>query len=55
MQSLTQASILSTSLTFAKIIGTAIAAWTIVKFGIRNAFTVASALIVLKHRHPLCP
>lgn len=55
MQSLTQASILSTSLTFAKIIGTAIAAWTIVKFGIRNAFTVASALMCLSIVTPYAP
>lgn len=47
MNSLTQASFLSTSLTFAKIIGTFIAAWTIVKFGIRNAFTIASVLMCL--------
>lgn len=45
MQTLTQASILSTSLTVAKIFGTAIAAWTITKFGIRNAFTLSSFLI----------
>lgn len=47
MNSLTEASFLSTALTFAKIIGTFIAAWTIVKFGIRNAFTVASILMCL--------
>lgn len=47
MASLTEASFLSTALTFAKIIGTFIAAWTIVKFGIRNAFTVASILMCL--------
>ncbi len=47
MQSLTQASFLSTALTFAKIIGTFIAAWTIIKFGIRNAFTLASVLMCL--------
>lgn len=47
MQSLTEASFLSTALTFAKIIGTFIAAWTIVKFGIRNAFTVSSVLICI--------
>lgn len=47
MQSLTEASFLSTALTFAKIIGTFIAAWTIVKFGIRNAFTISSVLICL--------
>lgn len=47
MQSLTEASFLSTALTFAKIIGTFIAAWTIVKFGIRNAFTVSSILICI--------
>lgn len=55
MQSLTQASVLSTSLTFAKIIGTAIAAWTIVKFGIRNAFTVASILMCLSIVTPYAP
>lgn len=47
MHSLTQASFLSTALTFAKIIGTFIAAWTIVKFGIRKAFTVAMILMCL--------
>lgn len=47
MHSLTQASFLSTALTFAKIIGTFIAAWTISKFGIRNAFTIASILMCL--------
>lgn len=47
MNTLAEASILSTALTFAKIIGTFIAAWTIVKFGIRNAFTVASILMCL--------
>lgn len=47
MHSLTQASFLSTALTFAKIIGTFIAAWTIVKFGIRKAFIVASILMCL--------
>ena len=47
MHSLTQASLLSTALTFAKIIGTFIAAWTIVKFGIRKAFIVASILMCL--------
>lgn len=45
MQTLTQASTLSTSLTVAKIFGTAIAAWTIIRFGIRNAFTLSSLLI----------
>ncbi len=53
MTSLTQASFLSTALTFAKIIGTFIAAWTIVKFGIRNAFTVAAALMCLSIVTPL--
>lgn len=47
MNTLAEASILSTALTFAKIIGTFIAAWTIVKFGIRNAFTIASILMCL--------
>lgn len=47
MNTLAEASILSTALTFAKIIGTFVAAWTIVKFGIRNAFTVASILMCL--------
>ena len=47
MHSLTQASLLSTALTFAKIIGTFIAAWTIVRLGIRKAFMVASLLVCL--------
>ena len=47
MHSLTQASFLSSALTFAKIIGTFIAAWTIVKFGIRRAFTVAMILMCM--------
>jgi MFS family permease len=47
MQKLTEASFLSTALTFAKIIGTFIAAWTIVKFGIRKAFTLSATLICL--------
>lgn len=55
MNSLTQASFLSTALTFAKIIGTFIAAWTIVKFGIRNAFTVASVLMCLSIVTPYAP
>lgn len=55
MESLTQASFLSTALTFAKIIGTFIAAWTIVKFGIRNAFTVAMALMCLSIVTPYAP
>jgi len=45
MNTLTQASTLSTSLTIAKIFGTAIAAWSINKFGIRSAFSIASLLI----------
>lgn len=53
MTSLTQASFLSTALTFAKIIGTFIAAWTIVKLGIRNAFTIAAALMCLSIVTPL--
>lgn len=55
MNSLTQASFLSTALTFAKIIGTFIAAWTIVKFGIRNAFTAASILMCLSIVTPYTP
>lgn len=55
MHSLTQASFLSTALTFAKIIGTFIAAWTIVKFGIRKAFTVAMVLICLSIVTPYAP
>lgn len=47
MHSLTQASFLSTALTFAKIIGTFIAAWTIIKLGIRKAFILASILMCL--------
>jgi MFS family permease len=47
MHSLTQASFLSTSLTFAKIVGTFIAAWTIVKYGIRTASIVALFLMCL--------
>ncbi len=47
MHSLTQASFLSTALTFAKIIGTFIAAWTIIKLGIRKAFILASVLMCL--------
>ena len=45
MHSLTEASFLSTALTMAKIVGTAIAAWAISKLGIRIAFTLASFLI----------
>lgn len=45
MQNLTQASTLSTALTIAKILGTAIAAWTINRFGIKNAFSSAALLI----------
>lgn len=55
MHSLTQASFLSTALTFAKIIGTFIAAWTIVKFGIRKAFTVAMILMCLSIVTPYAP
>ena len=47
INSLTQASFLSTSLTFAKIVGTFIAAWTIIKFGIRKASIVALFLMCL--------
>ena len=45
MQTLTQASVLSTSLTVAKIFGTAVAAWTITKFGIRNAFSLSAGSV----------
>lgn len=55
IQNLASASFISTTVTFAKIIGTAIAAWTIVKFGIRNAFSIASLMICASILTPFSP
>ncbi|WP_434511545.1 MFS transporter [Desulfitobacterium sp. AusDCA] len=55
IQNLASASFISTSVTFAKIVGTAIAAWTIVKFGIRNAFSVASLMVCASILTPFSP
>jgi len=55
IENLASASFISTTVTFAKIIGTAIAAWTIFKFGIRNAFSIASLMIVASILTPFSP
>lgn len=53
--SLASASLISTSVTFAKIVGTAIAAWTMVKLNIRNAFSIASLMICASILTPYSP
>ncbi|CAA7602799.1 Major facilitator superfamily transporter [Acididesulfobacillus acetoxydans] len=47
IHNLASASFISTSVTFAKIVGTAIAAWVALKLGIRNAFSLASLMIAM--------
>lgn len=51
----TAASFLSTVLTFAKIIGTAVAAWTVIKLGLRNAVTMAGILMCVSILTPYAP
>ncbi len=55
ISSLASASFISTSVTLAKIVGTAVAAWTIVKLGIRNAFSIASLMICASFLTPFSP
>lgn len=53
--SLASASFISTSVTFAKIVGTAIAAWVLVKFGIKKAFALSSLMICVSIITPYSP
>ncbi len=55
ISSLASASLISTSVTLAKIVGTAVAAWTIVKLGIRSAFSIASLMICASFLTPFSP
>ena len=45
LESLAAGSLISTSITLAKIVGTAIAAWIMIKIGVRKAFIAASIMV----------
>ena len=55
VHNLASASLITTSVTFAKIIGTAIAAWILLKLGIRKAFSIASLMIAASILTPFSP
>ena len=55
VEGLAAGSFISTSVTLAKIVGTAIAAWTMIKFGIRKAFILASVMVCAGILTPFSP
>jgi len=55
IKSLAYASFISTAVTFAKIIGTAVAAWVLAKFGTKKAFAISSFLVCLSIITPFAP
>ena len=55
VEGLAAGSLISTSVTLAKIVGTAIAAWTMIRFGIRKAFVLASVMVCAGILTPYSP